>query len=1078
MTLTAPVSDAQQRLWFLDRLSPGGAAYNIPTMLPIDGPESPERIAAAIDGLVERHGALRTTFVEIDGEPHQRVADRLKVAMAVVDLSARHEAERVRLLHAACRDEVAKPFDLAVGPLVRATLVRLAPDRQLLLLTLHHICADAWSLGILLADLAALLGGAAPAGLPPQRTSYADFARWQRERLSGPARPALLGYWRERLSGAPEVIALPFDRPRPPVQSFAGAMRSFQVPEAVAADLRRLAARSHATPFMVLLAAFDILLARYSGCMDFVVGTPYANRSRPEHEAVVGLVANTLALRFRLSGDPSFLDVLDHVRETSLSAYEHADMPFERLVAELQPARARDHTPVFQVLFALQNTPTLASARALSGDAILPDPDSLFATAKFDLSLLMGETPDTYVGSFEYSTDLFDAATIESMLASFQTLLRSIAAKPSAPMSRLSLLDAAGRRDLLDACAPPPVCAPGCVHDAVADRIARSGPAVALRGGGQALSYAQLGERADALARALAAHGVATGGRVGVLMAREPLAMIAVLAILKAGAAFVPLDPHLPEARLRLIARDAKLDCVLRAPGAGDFLADAGTALIDCTEALWQAHHAPSGFPAGKAGPDDIAYIVYTSGSTGLPKGVAMPHAALHNLVRTAMLDSPMTAPATLSFAAWGFDIFLQEIFATWIAGGTLVLAPEAARRDPVLLLDLLRAEGIERLHLPPVALYQVAEAGASARAALPRLKEICTSGEALRVTPAVRRWLSLLPGCALVNHYGPAESHVMTEHRLEGDPAHWPALPPIGRPLPGATLLVLDQAMNPVPDGVPGEIFIGRQIARGYLDRPALNAERFVAPPFAPAMRLYRTGDLARRRRDGIVDFLGRLDRQVKIRGYRVEPGEVDAALALHPSVQAAATVVPPDEETKRLVAYVVAKPGCTVDSGELRRFLAARLAEYMIPAAFVAIDRLPTNDNGKLDVRALPPPATSRDTLDAPYQAPQPGIEDSLATLWRDLLRIDRVGARDDFFALGGHSLLAVRLISRVRDRFGVDLSVATVFESPTIAGLAPRITAAMGEEKDGLEDLLAEIAAMSDDEAAEALLQSEDA
>jgi amino acid adenylation domain-containing protein len=625
--------------------------------------------------------------------------------------------------------------------------------------------------------------------------------------------------------------------------------------------------------------------------------------------------------------------------------------------------------------------------------------------------------------------------------------------------------DASQRRDILIGSSPAACSQPACIHDVVRARACCSPEATALRSETVALTYADLEARSDGLARALRALGVTRGAHTGVLMSRTPLALVAVLAILKTGAAFVPLDPHLPPGRLRHIATDAGLTCILCEPGTRAFLQDVTACLLDCTDALWRDEASGEPFIGEAATPDDLAYVIYTSGSTGLPKGVAMAHGAFCNMIAGALRDSRLTAPVTLQFAAWGFDVFLQEIFSTWTAGGTLVVAPAEARRDPAMLLRLLRTEGIARLYLPPVALHQLAEAAVTHSVPTPDLREIVAAGEALRITPALRRWFVALPGCRLINQYGPAESHVVTEHWLEPSPADWPALPPIGRPLPGSAVLLLDPSMNLVPDGVPAEIHIGRQIARGYLNRPDLDAQQFVAAPFAPGL-LYRTGDQARRRHDGVMEFLGRLDRQVKIRGYRVELGEIDAVLASHPLVQAAATVVPPAEtDAPRLVSYIVPK-GNVFDAAAVRRFLASRLAEYMIPAVLIALDRLPVTDNGKLDVAALPSPEPSRDMLDVPYVEPSMPAEVALAAIWTDLLRVARIGVRDDFFALGGHSLLAVRLVSRIRDHFGVDLSVAAVFETPTIAGLAERIFAqqlALESDAD-IESLIAQIEAMS--------------
>jgi amino acid adenylation domain-containing protein len=1072
-TVLAPVSVSQERLWFLDRLSPGSAAYNVPAVVPISGPADDARVRDALRRLVDRHGALRTTFAEVEGVPMQRIAEQLVIDLPLVDLRRAGQQERQAALHALCRDEASTPFDLTSGPLIRARLVHLTENRHLLLLTLHHICADAWSLGILLRDFAALFAEGEKADLPPLPLAFADFVWTQREYLRGPRYDESMAYWRKQLQGAPALLALPFDRPRPAVKTFAGALRSFVVASDVSAAIRRLASRHRATPFMVLLAAFNLLLARYSGSTDIVVGTPVANRTRPELESLVGFIANTLALRTQLDGDPTFLALLGRVKATALAAYEHQDVPFEKLVAELQPSRARDHGPIFQVFFALQNTPTLGNAAGNPAGEDLIDPDSVYSTAKFDLALLMGETDDAFVGSFEYTTDLFDVRTIDGTLASFQTLLRSIITAPELPISKLALLDAKRQQEILTASCPAALAAPARMHDLPAVWAQRAPDAVALRSGEVTLSYAELDRAADGLARTLRSHGVGRSVRAGVMMPRTPAAFIALLAVLKAGAAVVPLDMQLPVERLRFMATDAGLGCILREPGTGQFLDGLPARVVDCTESLWR-DLAPEAPFAAEPTPDDVAFVIYTSGSTGVPKGIAMPHGPFCNMLAETLRGSNLNMPVTLSFAAWGFDVFLQETFSTWAAGGTLVIDSDEARRDPILLLRLLRSQAIARLFLPPVALYQLAEAAATHALPTPALKEIIVGGEALRITAALRHWISGLPGCRLLNHYGPSESHVITEHWLEPTPADWPTLPPIGKPLPGSAVLLLDESLELVPDGVPAEIYIGRQLSQGYVNRPDLNAERFRMASFAPGLRLYRTGDQARRRSDGAIEFLGRLDRQVKIRGYRVEPGEIDAVLASHPSVQAAATVVPKEDSAPRLVSYVVPKKQGGFDPAHVRRFLARKLAHYMMPAAFVVVEQLPVTPNGKLDVAALPLPGPTREISDVPYIEPRDSAEAALAAMWEDLLRVARIGIHDDFFRLGGHSLLAVRLVSRIRDHFGVELSVANVFETPTIAGQANRILAEQLslEDRGEVESMLSRVEDMSETEARKAL------
>ncbi|HKH48849.1 MAG TPA: amino acid adenylation domain-containing protein, partial [Thermoanaerobaculia bacterium] len=1025
------LSFAQQRLWVLDRLEPGNPFYNISAVAELDGALEVSTLARAFAEIVRRHEALRTTFGERDGIPFQVIApppDPAGWPLAVVDLSGRPEArpEAGRLALAEART----PMDLARGPLVRTALVRLAVDRHVLLVTLHHIISDGWSNAIFLREMSALYEAFAagrPSPLPELPLQLADAAERQLEEMSGERLEREIAWWRERLPAAPASLDLPTDRPRPPVQTFAGARNPLWISPARTAALHRLARDESATLFMVLLAAFDVLLRGWTGQEDLVVGTPVANRRRSELEEIIGFFANTLVLRVDLSGDPTVRELLGRVREIAHGAYAHQDLPFEKLVEELHPERDLARSPLFQVLAVLQNAPP---ARAELSRLTLRSPDFDPGVSKFDLMLDLTEMEGGLRGAFEYNTDLFEPATIERLAERFGRVLEAFAAAPDRRLSEFSVLPEAELRLVAEEwAAGPSLPAPPSVLDLIDAQAERTPEAEAVVGvDGEILTYRELRERASQLAHHLRKMGVAPGDRVAFALDRSLELPVTVLGILEAGAAYVPLDPSWPEERLNLMLEDARVRTVLSRDG---------------LERLARMEAPP--LPRLPISPDDLAYVLYTSGSTGRPKGVAMRHGALAQLIAWQVASLP-GAGRTLQYTSPSFDVSFQEIASTWAAGGTLVLISDEARRDPAALLARLRDAKVERLFLPFVALQQLAEAARGA--ALPEsLREVVTAGEQLRITPAISELFARLPGARLHNHYGPSETHVVTALTLDGDPAAWPALPSIGRPVAGACVYVADLDGRPAAVGAPGELLLGGALlARGYLDRQRLTAERFVPDPFAaaPGARLYRSGDLARWRPDGTLEFLGRIDAQVKIRGYRVEPGEIEAAFAAHPEV-AAAVVVPREEHPggRRLIAWVVPVEGTEVDPRELRSFLAGRLPDFMIPSAIVPIASFPLTPSGKVDRRALARrapgvPAESAAGLIAPRTA----TEEALARIWAGVLGVERVSVADHFFDLGGHSLLGTQVVARVRDVLNVDLPLRALFEAPTLEELAVHI------------------------------------
>ncbi|HEY0639758.1 MAG TPA: amino acid adenylation domain-containing protein, partial [Pseudonocardiaceae bacterium] len=1023
-----PLSFAQERLWFIDQFEPGGTVYNVDHAVWLTGDLDLGALRRALDGLVRRHEVLRTTYRMIDERPAQVVADPAPVDLRVVDVPA----DKALDLAAA---EAATPFDLTRGPLLRATVYRTAPDEHLLVLGTHHIAADDWSRNVLARELSALYSGEPVPGLPVQ---YADYALWQRRRLDDEALAAQLEHWRERLDGAPALLDLPTDRPRPPAQTYRGATEATVLPAGVLAGLRRVATGHDATPFMALLASFTALLGRYTGTDDIVVGTTVANRDRQEVEDLVGFFVNTLVLRTDLSGDPTFEELLSRVRGTTLDAYAHQDVPFEKLVEVLRPHRSLSHPPLVQVLFDLQNLAReplrLAGLRTRTVDLEQ-------RAARFDLVVSMIEDTGGLHTEIQYNSDLFDGSTVRRLLTHWRRLIDQVLATPARPVGSLSLLSDGEHRQVVagwnrTARATPPRSG---LAELFEEQAARTPDALALVHGGQRLTYRHLDERANRLAHRLIDRGVRPDERVGLPAGRSVDALVGLLGILKAGGAYVPLDPSYPPRRLERMARDAGVVHTL----------DAAT--------MAGLDGLPTEAPRGRTHPDRLAYVLFTSGSTGRPKAVGMSHGALLNLFDWQAGDLPLAPGApVLRFAPLGFDVSCQELFSTWQAGGTVVELPDdGTRRDPQALLDLMEDERVERWFVPYSGLVNVAHwALREPRRRDLRLRTVITAGEQVQLTPDLVSWLHRIgTGCALVNHYGPTETHAVTAYRVPDPPDAREPLPPIGRPIANTRVYLLDRAGQPVPVGVPGELYVGGAgLARGYLGRPGWTAERFVPDPFGdrPGGRLYRTGDLARYRPDGTLEFRGRADAQLKVRGHRVEPGEIEAVLEEHPAVTGAAVGVHGEGPRRRLVGYVVG----AADLGQLREYLREylrdRLPDYLVPADLVVLDALPLSRNGKLDRAALPapgragPPGTGRE--------PSTPAERAVARVWRQVLEVDRVDADDDFFELGGHSLLATRVVSRLRAELRLDIPVKAIFGHPTVAGLAAvveRLSAAVPDE-----------------------------
>ncbi|HEU4884656.1 MAG TPA: amino acid adenylation domain-containing protein, partial [Longimicrobium sp.] len=1037
-----PLSFAQQRLWFLEQMGNLGSTYYIPVRLRLNGALDRDALARALDRIVARHEALRTTFPAVDGEPVQRIASPESSAFALVehDLQASVDAEAE--LHRLMRDEMAAPFDLARGPLVRGRLVRMAADDHVLVMTMHHIVSDGWSVGVLLDELGALYaafarGAADP--LAPLPIQYADYAAWHRRSVDGEVLDAQGAYWTRTLAGAPELIELPADRPRPPRQDFAGASLQVELDADLSDALKSLSLRHGTTLFMTLLAGWAAVLARVSGQDDVVIGTPSANRGRAEVEELIGFFVNTLPLRVDLSGGPDAGTLLEQVKARALEAQRNQDIPFEQVVERLRPVRSPAYTPLFQVMFAWQNAP--------GGDLSLPglavaDADAAGAdTAKFDLSLALWERDGRIAGTLEYATALFEQATAGRFIEYLRRVLAGMAADDAARVDGIAILPPAERARVVEAWNATDATYPAdqCIHPLFEMQAARTPRSVAVSHDGDRVTYAELNARANRLAHHLRRRGVGPEVRVAICMERGVEMVVSMLAILKAGGAWVPLDPAHPAERLeRMLADSGAVVLLTQDRLRASLPATAGIDVLP-VDAEWAAIQAESAEnPASGATPDGLAYVIYTSGSTGTPKGVGIEHRALVNHMAWFVRDFEVGAgDRVLQKTPVVFDASVWEFYAPLLVGGELVMARHQGERDPRYLARTLRDRGITVLQLVPSLLRVLLDEPELARCT--SLRHLFCGGEPLP-GELVRRAAQVLPEVRITNLYGPAECCIDTSTHRCGDADGERAVVPIGRPVSNTRSYVLDAALRPVPVGAPGELCIGGvQVGRGYLGRAALTAERFVPDPFGaePGARLYRTGDRVRWSTSGTLEFLGRTDFQVKIRGVRIELGEIEAALRGHAAVRDAIVLARTDAPgEKRLVAYVVADAKVDVDA--LRAHLAARMPAYMVPAAYVRLDALPLTPNGKLDRKALPAPEGDAFAARG-YEAPVGPVEGAVAAIWAELLGVARVGRGDNFFELGGHSLLGVRVVWRIRQALGVEAAPGDLFERPVLADFA---------------------------------------
>jgi amino acid adenylation domain-containing protein len=1033
-----PLSFAQQRLWFLDQLAPGSAAYNVSSAIRLEGRLDVSALARSLSEIVRRHESLRTAFAVVGGQPVQVVAPDARLDLKVISLEELPAAAREAAARELAHDDALRPFDLSRGSLVRATLARLGDDSHLALFTLHHIISDGWSFGVLVRELAALYQSFAagePSPLAELPVQYADYAVWQRARLQGDELERLLTYWRAQLAGVP-ILELPTDNPRPATQGFRGKTQTFTLPRELRESLTDLGRSEGATLFMTLLAAFQTLLARYSGQEDVAVGTPIAGRQRLETENLIGFFVNTLVLRSDLSGDPSFRELLRRVREVTLGAYAHQDLPFERLVEELQPDRSMSRAPLFQVLFALQNAPS--SSLVLPGLRLTSLPPDA-ATAKFDLTLIMHETESGLAGSLNYDADLFDDATAARLITHFERLLRGVAAEPDRSLSELSLLSPSERRQLLvewnDTRSDYP--RESGLHELFEAQAAERPDAVAIVHAAGQMTYGELNARANRLAHRLIKLGVGPEVVVGICAERGPELIVGLLGILKAGGAYLPLDPAHPRERLSFMLKETRARLLLTQQRLRAALPADGPPVISLDADRPAVARERADNPGVRVRADNLAYVTYTSGSTGRPKGVAVTQRGVARLVKRSDYAAFGPEEVFLQFAPVAFDASTFEVWGSLLNGARLVLMPPGTR-TLAELGQTLRAQGVTTLWLTAGLFHLMTDEHAED---LRGVRQLLAGGDVL--SPAhVQKFLRAAdPGSTLVNGYGPTENTTFTCCHPMRAGAQFDQTVPIGRPVAQTQVYVLDADLQPVPVGVVGELYAGGDgLARGYVNRPQLTAERFIPHPFGaePGQRLYRTGDMARHLPDGALEFLGRRDGQVKVRGFRIEPGEVEAALRDCGGVREAVVVARAGEGGESyLAAYLLAEPQVAANVAGLRLILKERLPDYMIPASFVFLEEFPLTPRGKVDRRALPEP--SRAKSEGAQSAPLDPVEEILAGIWAEVLRLEVVGREANFFELGGHSLLATQLISRARAAFGVELPLGRLFEEPTVAGLA---------------------------------------
>jgi amino acid adenylation domain-containing protein len=1056
----APLSFAQQRLWFLDQFSPGSCAYNVPRVFRLTGQPNVQALQSALDSLVERHEILRTIFKMAPADPVQVVQPPRPVRLTTVDLTQTPETQRKTKLDERVMTEVQRPFDLSSDLMLRATLIRLGAEEHVLVVMSHHIASDGWSKGVMFRELATLYNAAVSktrGTLAPLPIHYSDFAAWQKEWVKGIRLQKQAAYWKKQLNGAPALLDLPTDFPRPAVQGFEGITESCLFPGKLLADLKTLSQREGVTLFMTLFASFQVMLARYSGQDDIVVGTPIAGRVRAELEPLIGDFVNMLAVRTDLSGNPSFRELLQRTKKVALDAYDNQDLPFESLVEELEHGRDMSRAPVFQTIFILETAPPPPPAMEGLKLEIL-DYDT--PTAKNDLILILAEHAAGLRVKLEYRTDLFSKSTIGRFLAQYRTLLESIVADPGQPITKLAICAPEERNQLAAWNNTAHEKVDRCLHQLFEDQVARTPEAIALEFENRKLNYREFNELANQLANYLISVGVTPDSRVGVYVHRSPEMLIALIGIMKAGGAYVPIDPAYPRERVEFMLQDCGAEVLVtnlellgtistHGARAVCFDRDAGDFAKQSTEN-----------PKTAVTPANLSYVIYTSGSTGRPKGVQLEHRNVANFIGYVQrMFQVGEHDAYLGVASMSFDASVLDFYLPLSVGAKFVIVEADTTRDPQALTETIARTGITVMHATPSTWRSLVDAGWKGSSSF----KLLSGGEALGWDLAKE----LLPRCAsLWNLYGPTETAVYSAvHKVAASDG----TVLVGRPIDNTQIYVLDSLQQPTPIGVPGEICIaGAGVARGYLNRPELTAERFVPDPFVSGSRMYRTGDLGRFRPDGVIQCLGRLDHQVKLRGFRIELGEIESVLMQFDGIrQAVADVKASHSGDKRLVGYLVVEPGTEPSLAELRAFLKTKLPEYMVPATFMVLEKLPVSPNGKLNRSALPLPDDARPELAREFVPPSTPIEQAVAEIFSEVLEVRTVGLQDDFFELGGHSLLAARVVTRLRDRFQIEMTPRFLFESPCVKEMATRISELLmqGTNEDEMAAMLAELAELEE-------------
>jgi amino acid adenylation domain-containing protein len=1039
-----PLSFAQQRLWFLDQLQSGSPIYNVSAAMQLKGTLNIAVLQQTFNEIVRRHEILRTTFTTLNGQPVQVISPTLTLSLPVVDLQNIPASYRSAEAQQRATEDLQQPFNLSADPLLRTTLLQLSDDEHILLITLHHIISDGWCRGVFIKELATLyeaFSQGKPSPLPELPIQYADFAIWQRQWLQGEKLESQLNYWKQQLDDSPALLNLPSDRPRSPVQSFRGAKHPVSISRSLTDAIKAFSQQEAVTPFITLTTIFQLLLHRYTGQHDILIGLPIANRNWIEIEGLIGFFANTLVLRTRFSENLTFRQMLHQVRHLAIDAYAHQDLPFEKLVEELKLERNLSYNPLFQVMFAFQGVPlTEVKLPNLTLQPFWVDGK----TSRFDLMLNLSETSEGLSGIFEYNTDIFDRTTIVRMIGHLQTLLEKVVSDPDQRLSEVSLMGEMECCQLLVEWNQTQVEYPQhqCIHQLFEAQVERIPDAIAVVFGEQQFSYEELNHHANQLAHYLRSLGVEPETPVGICLERSVELVIALLGILKAGGAYVPLDPTYPQERLAFMLHDAQVPILLTQAALIDTLPT--TAHTLCLDTDWNTiATASSTNPPSSGSPDHLSYVIYTSGSTGQPKGVMNTHQGVCNRLHW-MQDAYRLTPTdrVLQKTPFSFDVSVWEFFWPLMVGATLVVARPGGHQDSRYLAQLMADEHITTVHFVPSMLQVFLEEPSLAWCSK-SLKRILCSGETL--PPRLQQRFFERLEAELHNLYGPTEAAIdVTAWHCQSQENQTSV--PIGRPIANTQIYLLDATGQPVPIGIPGELHIGGvQLARGYLHRPELTAEKFIPHPFSsePGARLYKTGDLARYLADGTIEYLGRIDHQVKIRGFRIELGEIEAVLNQHPTVQQAVVLVHTTErKDQQLIAYVVSHPEVALSIAELRSFLREQLPEYMVPAAFVELDALPLTPNGKLDRRALPAPEQSYLSTDACFVPPHTPIEEILANIWAEVLGIESIGIYTNFFELGGHSLLATQVISRVRQAFQVEIPLRCLFEFPTLADFASTI------------------------------------